>query len=480
MLALVTLGVLPTIGFTQSSEDEEKSTYYTEPGTYGTKRESDPPNYVRNLSKTGISGTKNTNWLNVGLDYRIRYEHRHHDIRRTELTDDNPYLLRTRAYLGITEKLDPFRAAIEFEDARRTNSQFAEDTRDFNRNELIQAYGELHFKKALGQDDLGNNRPVFVRYGRMAFEFLDRRLLALNQWRNTTNNFIGLRASFGQNANPWALDLLALNPIGRVTNAPDTTDTDRTVLAAIGHWRKWSEVVTIEPHFLVLNQRATPATLNRARRINTLGLRLYGWVGKSGFNYDFTGLGQFGEDNQQRHIAQSFTGEVGYKMDHPWKPRISYFLGYASGDKDPNDNQNNRFERFFGFARPWSADDYIVMENVVARKLQLEFEPIKSMRVDAGYSLYSLASATDRFNNLLGGANNRDNTGSSGKKLGYSLDTRVRLKPTKFTDLTLGYSHFTNQEFVLARQEAALGETAPGSTFFYIEFSANAFDLFKK
>jgi hypothetical protein len=480
LFPLFLLGLLPAMGWAQSAATEKKSTHYIEPGTYGTKRENDPPNYVRNLAKTGISGTENTNWLNVGLDYRIRYEHRHHDIRRVELTDDNPYLLRTRAYIGITQKLDPFRAVVEFEDARRVNSIFAEDTRDFNRNEIIQAYGELHFKKALGQDDLGNNRPAFVRYGRMAFEFLDRRLLGLNQWRNTTNNFNGLRASIGQDANPWALDLLALNPIGRVTNAPDTTDTDRTLLAAIGHWRKWSKVVTIEPHFLVLNQRATPATLNRARQINTLGLRLYGWVGKTGVNYDVTGMAQFGEDNQLQHRAQSFTGEVGYKMAHAWKPRVSFFLGYASGDKDPNDNQNNRFERYFGFARPWSADDYIVMENVVARKFQLEFEPVKNVRVDAGYSLYALASATDRFNNLLAGANNRDNTGQSGRGIGNSLDTRVRLKPTKFTDLTLGYSHFTNGDFVLARQEATLGESADGSTFFYIEFSANAFDLFKK
>jgi hypothetical protein len=155
-------------------------------------------------------------------------------------------------------------------------------------------------------------------------------------------------------------------------------------------------------------------------------------------------------------------------------------LGFASGDKNPNDNQNNRFERLFGFARPWSADDYVVMENVVARKFQIELEPVKNVRVDAKFSLYDLASATDRFNNLLAGDNNRDITGQSGKGIGKSLDARVRLKPTKFTDLTVGYSHFTNGDFVLARQQATLGKTSTGSNFFYIEFSTNAVDLFRK
>ena len=57
------------------------------------------------------------------------------------------------------------------------------------------------WKNAFGKDDLKNNRPLIIRGGRMAFEFLDRRLIASNQWRNTTNNFFGVMSSIGQDKN---------------------------------------------------------------------------------------------------------------------------------------------------------------------------------------------------------------------------------------------------------------------------------------
>ncbi len=194
-LIIIVLLMQPIIILTIQAQDSLQSAYYVEAGSYGTKRETDPPSYVRNISKTGLKGTENIDWLDVGLDYRARFEIRHQDIRRPEIVTDYPLLLRSRAYLGVKNLTDPFRFAIEFEDAHRVNGKFAPDNRDFNRAELIQAYAELHFKEALGEDDLGNSRPIFIRFGRQAFEFLDRRLIALNSWRNTTNNFLGVRAS---------------------------------------------------------------------------------------------------------------------------------------------------------------------------------------------------------------------------------------------------------------------------------------------
>jgi hypothetical protein len=53
------------------------------------------------------------------------------------------------------------------------NGLYERSDADVNEHELIQGYGELYFKNALGF-----NRPLSVRAGRMAFEVLDRRLLA--------------------------------------------------------------------------------------------------------------------------------------------------------------------------------------------------------------------------------------------------------------------------------------------------------------
>jgi hypothetical protein len=466
----------------EPSKDVKKS-YYVEAGSYGTKRESDPPKYVRNLSASGIGGLENTDWLDVGLDFRVRYEYRKNDIRRPEsFNTDHPLLFRTRTYLGVKNIIDPFRFVIEYEDALRVNSRYPLDNRDVNRYEIIQGFGELYFRNALGKDGLGNSRPLMIRGGRMAFEFLDRRLIALNEWRNTTNNFLGFRASLGQDKNDWQLDLLALRPVIRLINEFDKTDHDRDFWAAIGHWRKWSHVITIEPYYLGLKQRATAATANRERLIHSPGVRLYGLALDNHINYDFTYTHQFGQDNKQTHDAFAFTGEVGYLFrENKWKPRVSFFYGYVSGDKDPNDQVMNRFERFYGFARPWSADDYIIPENIVTPKLKIEFEPAKEVRFDGSYSFYWLASSTDRFNNLLAGsAFNRDRTGKSGTFLGHGFDSRIRFKPVKFLDANIGYIHFTTGEFVQKRQQASNGESSKASNFAYVELLLNVFDVFKK
>jgi hypothetical protein len=478
--------------------------YYKEPGSYGTKRIVSPPPYSVNLSKTGIDAVRDITWLDVGFEQRTRYEHRDDDIRRSNPLPnagpaarrsyaggvDEPVMLKTRAYLGLKEILDPFRFAVEVQDSRRYNSRFAEDNRDVNEFEFIRAYGELFFKDALGKDDLGNNRPLSIKAGRFNFEFLDRRLIGSNEWRNTTNTFQGFQGALGQDKNDWALDLLALQPLDRLKYNTDKPIEQQWLYGAIGHWRKWSKWITLEPYYLGLRKSDTrdPGGLDN-RDIHSPALRAYGFIPGTGFNWDMDAIYQFGRSanrntgRSEEHEAFAFTFEAGYTFDHAWKPRVSAIYGYASGDKDPNDTQNNRFERFFGFARPWSADDYLVMENVSAPKLRLEFQPRKNLSIDTGFGLYWLASDKDRFNNLfsVSDANdfNRDRTGQSGDYLGNSFDIRVRYQPFAHVGTNVGYSHFTTGDFVRNRMVASNGNI-PGAfekdtDFFYLELTLNAF-----
>lgn len=124
------------------------------------------------------------------------------------------------------------RLTLEIEDARRNHSEFPQhfDTRDINKAEPIQAYWELHCKDALGPDELGNERPGSLKVGRQAFEYLDRRLLARNEWRNTTNTFQSFRSILGQQHNDWQLDLLALQPMQRFSQQLDQRDESQKLL----------------------------------------------------------------------------------------------------------------------------------------------------------------------------------------------------------------------------------------------------------
>jgi hypothetical protein len=484
--------------------------YYVERRSYGTGRETEPPRYVKQANKTwlnDIDGLEDLSWLDIGLDYRARFESRDNDFRRNRDTSDEPILLRTRAFVAIKDILDPLRFTLEVEDARRNNSQFTRDfdTRDVNYVEPIQAYAELFFKETpLGKDDLGNDRPISIKAGRHAFEYLDRRLLARNEWRNTTNNFQGIRAAIGQQKNDWQLDLLALKPVQRLTNQLDEVDHSQDLYGVIGDWRRWSEYVTLQPYYLRLLQDGDRVELDANgktalpntridRDIHTAGIRAYGVVGKTGWDYDVNYAKQWGEQDRRAgngnfiaeldHEAYAYNLEAGYTFTHPWKPRLSASYGFASGDKNSTDGKNQRFERLFGFARPWSNNDYFQMENVSAPKVRVEFEPklsfLEGLKVDAGYSWYRLDSERDRWN----GAGLRDTSGQSGKDVGEEVDVRVRFPINKYSSVNLGYAYFWAGDFTKnTTRNATPGGLAVGdptrrdnSEFIYAEFTVSAF-----
>lgn len=488
--------------------------YYVERRSYGTQKESEPPRYVKQANKTWLKdydAFSDVNWLDLGLEYRARYEHRDNDFRRADENIDDPLLLRTRAYIGVKEILDPLRFAVELQDSRRNNGDYtrAYDTRDVNQADILQGYLELHFKESIfGKDDLGNNRPFWVRGGRLAWESLDRRLIARNEWRNTTNTFQGVRANIGDKKNDWQLEAFAVKPVQRFTKQLDEVDHSQDFYGVIGDWRRWSEYVTLQPYYFLLKQdgnkvkyngggqELTGADLSRVqidRKIHTAGLRAYGAF-NSGWDYDTSYVKQWG--NQDRflsnalgkinldHDAYSYGAEVGYTFKNTWKPRVSAYYGVASGDSSPasgtDRTDNQRFERLFGFARPWSNNDYIQMENIRTPKLHLEFEPkvsfLDNVKVDTTFSWYRLDDASDRWQ---AGSNLRDRTGKSGSDLGKEVDLRVRFPINQYASLNIGYAHFWAGDFV--KDAVKIGSNnndatrASSSDFFYTELTLLGF-----
>ena len=331
-----------------NAEDSVKNTYYVERRSFGTSLETEPPKYVKQLNKTWLKnyqGLEDVNWLDIGLDYRFRYEFRNNDFRRSQDVIDEPLLLRTRGFVAIKDILDPLRLTLEVEDARRNHSQYSRDfdTRDINYAEPIQAYAELYFKETpLGKDDLGNNRPISIKAGRLAFEKVDKRLLARNNYRNTTNNFQGLRATFGHQKNDWEVDVFAFNPVQRFTDQLDQRNESQKFYGIVTDWRRWSEVISFQPYYYLLEQdgdkvkfdlngrEETNNTRKIDRTIHTAGLRTYGVLGHTGWDYDTNYVQQWGDQGTSltnktkvKHDAYGYNAEIGYTFDHAWKPRLS-------------------------------------------------------------------------------------------------------------------------------------------------------------
>ncbi len=441
----------------------EQKNYYVRSKAYGSNPESEPPQYVKQLDKIGFKEFKNINWIEAGLSYRMRLEYRDNDYRRAIDRVDSPFLSRVLTYFGIKNILDPLRFAVELQDSRRYNGKFERDVRDVNNLDLFQGYGELYFENPQIFDYKLIDRPISIKAGRMAFEVMDRKLISRDDWGNTGTNFQGYRIVIGKKENDWQLDNFALNPIVKSAVKRDKVNEDEKIYAVILNWRRWSEIITLQPFFLKLTQDQTNEI--GKRNINSLGLNLYGDFGDSGFDYSAIGLYQYGDSEGQLHRAYAYSSEIGYNFIKKYKPRLSLLYGFATGDKNPHDNKNQRFERFYGFNRPWSNNNHIEWENIEIIKTRLEIKPNKKFSLEGSYSFYWLASATDQWRR----ADLRDQTGQSGEYIGQDFDLRGCYEINKNLRTVFGYAHFMPKGFTrrVGRDNV--------SDFLYVEINASLF-----
>ncbi len=417
---------------TEIKKEEPKKPAYFQSKAFGTRNETEPPGYAKPLSEHGFPGAEELKWLDFGLEHRTRFEHRNDDFRRTVLQEDDQFLLRSRTYLGIHDIVDPFRFGVEFQDCRQFNSDFPETTSDVDENDFLQAFGELYFKDALGE-----GYPLALRAGRMTLEYTDRHMVGRNRWRNTVNSFDGFRMRLGQPSSDWQVDVFAAQPVERRMRQPNRTDEERWFYGMVGTWRKWHQYITLEPYYFILDEDWKDRT-RADREIHTLGLRGFGPIGRTGFDYDFDGAFQVGEAGQLDHKAFAAIGEIGYTFQHDWKPRLSFSTMYASGDRTSDDGLSERFARLFDPGHPYSTADLFTWQNVIAPRMRVEMSPLKKLKFDASYGAYWLASDSDAW--VV--PNRRDPTGRSGDFVGQELEARVRYQIDPRIEIEIGYSHF--------------------------------------
>jgi opacity protein-like surface antigen len=521
-------------GGKDEKKPEDKKSYYIPTRGYRLEPQPDIPPYVRNLGKT-FPQFKGIDWLDVGLDSRVRFDYRNNDYNTWVDSGTNPantsqrrlfpnslWLSRTRVYVGVKEILDPFRAVVEFQDSRAYNSIYELQGQDINYTDLISAYGELYFKDAFGKDPHGNDRPLTVRGGRFHFELLDRRLIAENEFRNTTNTFEGFRLKIGKKENDWDSDSFIMRPLIRLPFQFDRPDWQNIVYGSVFSYRGWSPAATIQPYFLGRTQYADQTNTSAAARVHretyAPGLRMYGVVGN--WDYDFDVNKQFGALGRLQsingiapsvgglplsnievtvpHNAFAWALDTGYTFaEHPWKPRVSFVYIYGSGNGSPFNYSNSNLDTFYGFNQPFSRSNYISWNNVKDPKIRLEATPAKNLQIDTAFSAYWLADAANAQDRI----NLNAPLGNRGTFLGTEVDFRVRYKLSQYINLTASYDHFmpgsftysfappvagqffypyngvayTNPAFGITGTGTTNGLTAKPTDFFYLEAQINAF-----
>jgi Alginate export len=371
-------------------------------------------------------------WLVLGVEQRLRYESRTDRVReRPEAVRADFGLSRSRLFLGIAPESAPVRVFFEAQDARKFASDISETVATVDHLDLLQLRAHLDLERWLGA-------PVRVDVGRSSFDALDRRLIARNRFRNTTNAFDGLRIGLGRRGGAVGADVLALVPVDRRTDSFDPPADDRKLVGLLG--RIAGSSLAVEPYYLFYESENGPR-----QALHTVGAHLYGTLYRGRVDHDLDVALQGGSNGARSHRALAIHAELGRTFQRPSSPRLALWVNYATGDRDPADDRSQRFEPLFGASHAmYGFTDFFSWQNLMSPTLALSFRPTPAVRAELFYRLYWLASSRD----ALVRAGLVDPTGDSGRFVGQGIDAAIRYRIARLAELEIQYGELVAGSFV--------------------------------
>lgn len=374
--------------------------------------------------------------LKLRATVRARAEAIDGQIRPGLNSADQLYGLRTTLFGEY--QTGPFRLGAELFDSRATGGDLKTPigTNEVNVAELVQAYGALDLKAPFGKDSKAR-----LQAGRMVLNLGSRRLVASDDWRNTTNSYLGLRGdmalSEGLTASAFYVQPTVRLPDDRTSLLDNQYQADRESSDLV----LWGGLINQanlmgrtkgELSFYQLEEKDSPDRPTRDRRLDTFGGRLYREPGPGSFDFELEAFNQSGEISRssearaptQSVSAQFFHADLGYSFIAPWKPRLSLRFDYSSGDR--GGSHFGRFDTLFGMRgaelAPSGLYNAVGRANLISPGVVLELAPDRLNDLMVRYRPLWLASRTDSFST----SNVRDQTGRSGNFAGHQTELRWR------------------------------------------------------
>lgn len=374
--------------------------------------------------------------LSISGAMRLRYEAIDGQPRVGFNRRDDLLNLRTNV-LARYRKAD-IEVAVELYDSRVWGDRVGTpvSTNEVNTFEPVQAYVAGTF-----QDPLGAGSKITLTAGRMMLNLGSRRLVAADDYRNTTNGYTGVKADFSARGG-WKGTLIYTLPQVRL---PDTLEDVRSAKVKLDResfdfvlWggqlsrAKTVGLAILEVTYFHLGERDAPARPTRDRSLDTFGGRLILEPKSSQFDYEIEAFYQTGSVStstaasaQRQSVAASFIhADVGYTFPGAWMPRLSVEYDRASGDKPGG--KFGRFDTLFGMRRadlaPAGLFNALARTNIETVGIRLEAKPSKLLDWFAAYRPMWLAARQDSFSST----GVRDASGRSGDFAGHQLEGRVR------------------------------------------------------
>jgi hypothetical protein len=383
-------------------------------------------------------------WLRFSGQLRLRGEALRAQFRALPGLERSDYFAVQRTSLRSDIDLAPLHlplsATVELLDARHYGAGTGSVMNNtiVNPLDVLQAYIDLDpdLSRVGGEDNT-------LRVGRETMDLGSRRLVARNRFRNSINSFDGIHWLW-RGRDDAEFDAFYTLPVqieprnferAALLDNEMQWDKQRTDISFWGAFYAQDigyERIRAEGYFYGLDESA-PFT--RQRQLYTPGFRLVRERRSGQFDHELESAIQFGESRllasptgarDLDHLAWFTHASVGYTFDAPFNPNLRLAWDYASGDRNPNDGDNGRFDTLFGARRfeygPTGIYGAIARSNLNSPEIRLSVEP--SERTDAFLAWRGvwLAEARDAW--VPAGV--VDRSGAAGTEVGHQFEGRIR------------------------------------------------------
>lgn len=403
-------------------------------------------------------------WVDIGLEHRTRFEVYDHPWRTSQVLGrtDPQVQQRSRLRLGLNGNV--FKFLFEGQDSR----VYLTDPGDFvstatkNEWDILQVFVTASIRNVMG---LGLRTDLHV--GRLTMDFGRRRLIARNDFRNTTNAFDGIHWQLAQGTT-WRVRAFLVEPVLR-----DQVQLDEQSKRSV-FWGVYGETnhlpwLRLNAYYFGLNDQRR-ATVNVQRTFSTFGLRFFKDPQPRHIDYEVESVVQTGKAGNIDHFAHFQHINLGYTFDVPGSPQLLFHYDYASGDRNANDSQNSTFDTLFGSRRfeymPTGNFGPFFRTNISSPGWRVIVKPSKDWTLQVKQRFWYLATSRGAF----GASGLRDATGGSGNNLGHDIELRAQWKMNENIEFDAGYDHWFKGSY-FKRLPASAGLPPGGrkdTDYFYI------------
>nr|WP_278254262.1 alginate export family protein [Sphingobium sp. BYY-5] len=373
--------------------------------------------------------------LSLSGNVRIRYEALDGQARAG--LDDRIDLASLRTVIAADYRHGPIHLGAELWDSRAWGGKPGEGigTGEVNTLEPVQAYVAADLGSVLGRDS-----KTAVQLGRFLLNLGSRRLVAADDYRNTTNGYSGARVDIATASGGTATLIYVLPQMRRPDDEQSVLDNAVAIDRESFDLRLWggyaaqklSRGSMIELGYVGLAERDAPGRPTRNRHLHSFSARVMRDPAPARFDYEVEGIWQMGRVRASNapaaaslDVAAWFVhADAGYSFPGALKARLSAEFDYASGDRPGG--RYGRFDTLFGMRRADFVPAGIFAQtgraNILTPGLRIEMAPGKRLDLFGSWHPMWLASRTDAFST----SGVRDATGRSGRFAGHMVDGRLR------------------------------------------------------